>query len=192
MSGVSKTIVVEGSPEDLATAARKKAREGREIEKKFAALYYGRRGRKYRVGKEIFTATYRALPLTRIEVIKHGVAASAVEGIASAMGAGQEVVIRSLGIPKSTFARKRQQGALLEKEQSELVVGLAKLIGQVEVLIEEQGDPTGFDAAKWFQRWADEPVPALGGRKPRELLDTKEGQQLVGTVLETIRAGAYA
>ena len=160
--------------------------------KKVLTEVFGYSLKKHRLHGRTFAQVYRAQPLARIEVIKRGVAATAVDGIASAMGSPQETVIRNLGISKSTLARKRQQRAPLEKEQSELVVGLAKLIGQVAALVEEQGDSTGFDAAKWFHRWAEEPVPALGGRKPEELLDTKEGQQVVANLLETIRAGAYS
>ena len=69
--------------------------------------------------------------------------------------------------------------------------GLATLIGQVEALVAEQGAPAGFDAARWFREWMKQPVPALGGRRPVELLDTREGQQIVSGLLEAIRAGAY-
>ena len=139
----------------------------------------------------IFGDAYRARPFERIEIIKRGVAPATVDDIASAMGAGQETVMRRLGIAKSTLARKRQQGTPLEKDASELVMGLATLIGQVETLVSEQGVTEGFDAAKWFHKWAEEPVPALGGKKPAELLDTKEGQHVVAGLLEAIRAGAY-
>lgn len=138
-----------------------------------------------------FEKIYRASPIDRVEIIKHGVAPGAVGDIADAMGAPKEVLIRNLGIPKSTWARKQAQQAPLEQNASEKVVGLATLIGQVETLVREQGRPEGFDAAKWFHQWIDEPVPALGGRKPAELLDTKEGQQIVSGLLDAIRAGAY-
>jgi putative toxin-antitoxin system antitoxin component (TIGR02293 family) len=149
----------------------------------------GRRRRP--VGREGFTAAYRAAPLERIDLIKRGVAAGTVVDLADAMGAASEAVIRSLGISRSTWARRRQQGAALEKEASERVVGLIALIGQVQDLVEEQGNPEGFDAAKWFYHWAEQPVPALGGRRPVELLDTKEGQQVVASLLASVRAGAY-
>jgi putative toxin-antitoxin system antitoxin component (TIGR02293 family) len=147
----------------------------------------GRSGlRKLRFGE-----VYRAGALERVELIKAGVAPAAVDDIAQAMGAPQETVIRNLGIPKSTWARKRAQHAPLESHASEKVVGLAALIGQVETLAEEQGAPAGFDAAKWFRDWMRQPVPALGGRRPVELLDTREGQRIVSELLDAIRAGAY-
>jgi putative toxin-antitoxin system antitoxin component (TIGR02293 family) len=138
-----------------------------------------------------FRELYRAAPLERVRLIKAGVAPGAVGEIAEAMGAAQDAVVRELGIPKSTWARKRARHAPLEEAASEKVIGLATLIGQVEALVAEQGAPAGFDAARWFREWMKQPVPALGGRKPVELLDTREGQQIVSGLLEAIRAGAY-
>jgi putative toxin-antitoxin system antitoxin component (TIGR02293 family) len=138
-----------------------------------------------------FGEVYRAAPMERVKLIKAGVAPDAVGDIAEAMGAPQEAVIRDLGIARSTWARKRAQHAPLEQNASEKVIGLAALIGQVETLVEEQGAPAGFDAAKWFRDWMRQPVPALGGRRPVELLDTREGQQIVSNLLDAIRAGAY-
>ena len=49
---------------------------------------------------------------------------------------------------------------------------MAKLIGQVQAMIEESGDAEGFEAADWFARWLEGPLPAFGGQRPTELLDT--------------------
>jgi uncharacterized protein (DUF2384 family) len=69
---------------------------------------------------------------------------------------------------------------------------MAKLVGQLEAIVEESGEPEGFDAAAWMSRWLREPVPALGGARPIELMDTMEGQALVSAVLSQIQSGAYA
>jgi putative toxin-antitoxin system antitoxin component (TIGR02293 family) len=149
----------------------------------------GRKKSGLRAGR--FGEVYRAPAMERVKLIKAGVAPDTVGDIAQAMGAPQEAVIRDLGIARSTWARKRAQHAPLEQNASEKVIGLATLIGQVETLVEEQGAPEGFDAAKWFRDWMRQPVPALGGRRPVELLDTREGQQIVSNLLDAIRAGAY-
>jgi putative toxin-antitoxin system antitoxin component (TIGR02293 family) len=182
-----------GVPRKLPSVVKPEQQSRLAASGQFKTLYaFTVTGRKRKaVGPRGFTAAYRAGPLERIDVIKRGIAPATVVDIADAMGAAYEAVIRSLGISKSTLARKRQQGAALEKEASERVMGLLALIGQVQTLVEEQGRPQGFDAAKWFHNWAEQPVPALGGKKPAELLDTKEGQQVVSSLLESMRAGAY-
>ncbi|MFL9875830.1 MbcA/ParS/Xre antitoxin family protein [Paraburkholderia megapolitana] len=42
-------------------------------------------------------------------------------------------------------------------------------------MVAESGDPIGFDARQWLNRWLREPVPALGGRLPVEFLHTLDG-----------------
>jgi uncharacterized protein (DUF2384 family) len=72
------------------------------------------------------------------------------------------------------------------------VIGFAKLVGQVQTLVNESGDPESFDAARWLAQWLERPMPALGGRPPAEYMDTAEGQQIVAGLLERTRGGAYA
>jgi uncharacterized protein (DUF2384 family) len=72
---------------------------------------------------------------------------------------------------------------------------MAKLIGQVETMLEESGDPElmkDFDAARWLTHWMEEPVPALGGASPSEYMDTIEGQEMISKLLATMQTGAYA
>ena len=52
--------------------------------------------------------------------------------------------------------------------------------------------PDDFDAARWFARWMADPVPALGGVAPQELLDTADGREAVSTLLYQMKSGVYA
>lgn len=67
----------------------------------------------------------------------------------------------------------------------------ARLLGQVETMVSESGDPDGFDAAAWLSRWLNEPLPAFGGRCPAVFLETTEGQELVAVTLSCMQSGAY-
>ena len=69
---------------------------------------------------------------------------------------------------------------------------LVKLVGQIEAMVEESGNPDRFDAPEWLSRWLREPLPALGGDKPINLLDTMEGQALVSRALAQMQTCAYA
>jgi uncharacterized protein (DUF2384 family) len=76
-------------------------------------------------------------------------------------------------------------------EESEQVIGFAKLVHQVEAMIQDSGDPSNFNARAWLARWLVEPLPAFGGARPIELMDTVEGQDLVSAALAKIQSGAY-
>lgn len=70
--------------------------------------------------------------------------------------------------------------------------GVASLIGQVQTMIEESGNPEGFNAAEWVARWIDRPLPALGGQRPAELMDTSDGRVLVSNIVARMQSGAYS
>jgi uncharacterized protein (DUF2384 family) len=59
-------------------------------------------------------------------------------------------------------------------------------------MVQDSGNPKGFDLAAWISRWLNDPVPALAGARPIDLLDTMEGQALVSTTLAQLQSGAYA
>ena len=80
----------------------------------------------------------------------------------------------------------------LSPEDSEKVVGVAKLIGQVEEMVRQSGDMKDFDAPRWLAAWLQQAVPALGGARPIDLLDTLEGQAMISRLLSQIESGAYA
>jgi putative toxin-antitoxin system antitoxin component (TIGR02293 family) len=102
------------------------------------------------------------------------------------------VVLEALDLPIATFNRKVKANERLSKAESERVVGFARLVGQFEAMIEEAGDPRGFDARSWLSRWLTEPLPALGAVKPINFLDTMEGQALISRTLAQVASGAYA
>ena len=52
-------------------------------------------------------------------------------------------------------------------------------------------DAATFDTARWLGGWIRKPQPALGGRRPEELLDTPTGQAAVMRVLGAMESGAF-
>lgn len=68
----------------------------------------------------------------------------------------------------------------------------AKLAEQLAALVQESGNPEGFDAAAWISRWLNDPVPALGGARPIDLMGTAEGRSQVSMTLAQMQGGAYA
>lgn len=139
-----------------------------------------------------YVRLYRAAPTERISVIRAGVPASAVKRFGAELHLDQQVMFGALNLKTATVNRKAARNEALSIEDSERVVGLVKLVGQIEAMVEESGDPEGFDAPEWLSRWLREPLPALGGDRPINLLDTMEGQALVSRALAQMQSGAFA
>ncbi len=141
--------------------------------------------------KHSYLSVYRASPLERISWIKKGIPAVEAKRLFVDLPIGQGVGFKALNLPIATVNKKAKQGETLSREESERVVGFARLVGQLEAIIQESGDPTGFDARAWMARWLTEPLPALGGVRPVDLIDTMEGQGLVSSALAMLQSGAY-
>lgn len=145
-----------------------------------------------RFGPTGFADIYSAQPTERIKLIRDGVPANYVILISKSMGVTKESLFTTLRLPRATIDRKVSNNQALPPEQGERVIGMAKLVGQVQVMVEQSGNPAGFDAAKWVARWMEEPSPALRGEKPATYMDTVEGQELVSNLLARMQSGAYA
>jgi putative toxin-antitoxin system antitoxin component (TIGR02293 family) len=139
-----------------------------------------------------YLTLYKAAPLDRIKRVKAGVSAAEAKEILSDLAIPSGRIADILGIPVSTLNRKSKVAQKLSTDEGERVLGLAKLVGQVQAMVEDSGDPKGFDARVWTAHWLNEPLPALGGARPVDLMDTMEGQGLVSDTLARIQSGAYA
>lgn len=131
-------------------------------------------------------------PQARINLIRQGIPAATVGHLSARMGLSKETLLASLGLPRATISRKEKDAATLSKDESERVLGFETLIDQVQTMVDESGDPSGFDAARWLAGWITKPLPALGGATPASYMDTFEGQRLVASVLAMAQSGAYA
>lgn len=139
-----------------------------------------------------FAKIFRADAMTYVLFIKHGVPARTVDVMAKKMDISKEKLVHTLGFVRTTVNRKASEDKKLTSDESARVLGMARLVGQVQAMVEESGDPQGFDAAKWVARWLDRPLPALGGRVPGELMDTVDGQAMLSNLLRRMQHGVYA
>lgn len=139
-----------------------------------------------------YLAVFRASPLERISMIKRGVRATDAKHVIADLAIAQGAALRALNLSQATVNKKAKQGQKLSPDESERVIGLARLVGQVQAIVQESGTAQGFDATTWMSRWLNEPLPALGGVRPIDLMDTMEGQGVVSTALAQVQSGAYA
>lgn len=139
-----------------------------------------------------FVSIYTAAPMERVDLIKAGIDAELASVLAKALNIRREQLIDDLGFARATIARKARNKEKLSTEQTERIVGLIKLIGQAETMVAESGNPEGFNAAQWVGGWIQQPNPALGKRRPADLMDTVQGQEIVSNLLLRMQTGAYA
>lgn len=141
---------------------------------------------------KLFKAYYVTDRLTIRDSIRQGVPARNIGMLANVLELPSLRIAGALGIPESTVRRKVRENAQLAPDQTERLLGLQRLIGQVQAMVEESGNPEDFDAASWTRKWLDEPHPALGGARPIDYLDTMTGQQILADLLSRNVTGAYA
>lgn len=138
-----------------------------------------------------FIVWYKMDFADKIHFIRLGVPAKCVGELSSVMDMPKEALMDSLGLSRATINRKVQRDQPLSPEESERVMGIQALIGQVQAMVDPEIAPE-FNAAKWLATWLAAPLPALGGATPASFLDTVEGQKYVGNLLEMAQSGAYA
>jgi len=127
-----------------------------------------------------------------IQVVRLGVPAKLIDAMADDMGVSRSRILGWIKMPEATAKRKIKNGELLDTAWSERVLALASLIGRVQRMVEESGNPTGFDAPAWLGGWLSDPNPAFGGVPPGGYMDTEKGSALVSQILLQMQSGAYA
>jgi putative toxin-antitoxin system antitoxin component (TIGR02293 family) len=120
-------------------------------------------------------------PLAQIETIRQGIATQVFEQIASAIGVGKETLAHKLNINAQTL-RKRKSRMLSadEAEKSLRVARVFALAGEV------------LGSGEKARQWINDQIPALGGKRPLDLLDTDVGAQEVMNLLQSLKWGMYA
>jgi putative toxin-antitoxin system antitoxin component (TIGR02293 family) len=98
-----------------------------------------------------------------------------------------------VGVPKATAERKAAAGEMLSGHSGQAAIGMARLLGIAQAIVADSTSPQArnFDSAKWLGQWLERPQPALGGRKPGDLVDTPTGIEIVARLLGAIESGAY-
>lgn len=135
---------------------------------------------------------YRQSPVEVIALVRQGVPAERLIEIGACLHRSKEWLFRTLKLPRSTMDHKIRQHERLSPDHSERVVGLERLIGQVQAMVEDSDATADFSAGRWVGQWLDRPVPVLGGAKPADFMDTLQGQALVSRLLAQSQAGVFA
>lgn len=133
-----------------------------------------------------------ATPMELVHVERRGVDGRLLKDMARQMDIPMSRLFSMVGVPKATAEKKASANEVITGAGGQATLGMVRLLGIVQSIVENStADVRNFDAAKWLGQWIERPQPALGGKRPSELLDTPTGIEVVGRVLGTIESGAY-
>ena len=133
-----------------------------------------------------------ATTMDLVTIERQGVPAALFEFLARRLSVSLADIFRITGAPRSTALRKISQGARLDGAPGQAALGMTRLLAKAQELAAQSTHPDAatFDTARWLGEWIRKPQPALGGRRPEELLDTPTGQAAVMRVLGAMESGA--
>lgn len=122
-------------------------------------------------------------PLRSAELARRGITAREFQRIVERSPLGIAEWGHALDLSERTLQRFRTSGEKLGRTYTDRVVQLANLM--------EHGQAVFGDAAR-FQHWFERPNIALGGARPKDLIDTSFGTGLVNDELGRIEHGLFA
>ncbi|MCB8994155.1 MAG: DUF2384 domain-containing protein [Bacteroidales bacterium] len=122
--------------------------------------------------------------MERVEIIRRGVPYDSIEVISKRLNRPVKSLLSIVGLPQTTYNKKKSEHSLLDSRDSELIVLMTELIDYgLEVFNHEE---------EKFQRWLKKSNISLGGNSPESLLDTTTGIDEVKFCLNRIEFGNYA
>lgn len=116
------------------------------------------------------------------EAIRSGLPFATLEALIQKLQLNISEAAEVLRIPARTMARRKREKRL-PPDESDRVLRLARVYAHASEVFETEDDATG-----WFK----DPISALGGKRPLDLLDTDIGVQKVDAVLTRIQHGVYS
>lgn len=122
--------------------------------------------------------------MERVEVIRQGVPYRTIEGISERLNRPVKSILSIIGIPQTTYNKKKSEHSLLDSRETELIVLLTELIDYGIFVFNNEEEK--------FQRWLKKPNLSLGGNSPDSLLDTATGIDEVNNCLNRIEYGNFA
>ena len=143
-------------------------------------------------GRASLIVLYMMDPMERVSLVRAGIPSALLVRLSERMAISKEQLYATIGVPRATANRKLREHKPLSPQESERLLGVARLVGQVEAMVRDSGNPERFDAARWVAGWLQTPQAALGGQRPADLMDTAEGRELVSDLLARMLSGAYA
>lgn len=122
--------------------------------------------------------------MERVSLIRSGLPYESIEVISKRADLSVKHLLLMLGVPQTTYNKRKRDQQVLSGRDSELVLILTELLDLgLEVFNNEPAK---------FQRWLKKPNVSLGGLKPKNLFDSVTGIQEVRNCLNRLEFGNMA
>lgn len=122
--------------------------------------------------------------MERVGLIRKGLSYESIEFISKKANISVKRVLEILGIPQTTYNKKKRNHDLLSGRDSEVILHLAELLDFGLSVFNEEKEK--------FQRWLKKPNSSLGGNSPESLFDSLTGIQEVKNSLNRLEYGNMA
>ncbi|QBL08746.1 DUF2384 domain-containing protein [Rheinheimera sp. D18] len=116
-------------------------------------------------------------------MVRTGFSVDLLTNIANIIGFRLALVARSIGIPSKTLARRRKHG-LFNSEESGRIFCLIQVTDRVTSLFEGDRKSAG--------QWMQTSIPALGQKKPIEMLETTADTLAVLNLITRLEFGVHS
>ncbi|RPI44883.1 MAG: DUF2384 domain-containing protein [Bacteroidetes bacterium] len=122
--------------------------------------------------------------MDRVNIIREGLPYESIEHISKRSDLPVKKVLNLLGVPQTTYNKKKRGNELLDGRDSEIILVLTELLDfGLEVFNHE---------IEKFHRWLRKPNVSLGGVAPESLFDSLTGIQEVRNSLNRLEFGHLA
>lgn len=122
--------------------------------------------------------------MERVSIIRKGIPYDSIEVISKRLNRPVKSILSLVGLPQTTYNKKKSEHLLLDSRDSELILLITELIDYgIEVFNKEE---------EKFQRWLKKSNLSLGGNSPESMLDTLTGIDEVKFCLNRLEFGNFA
>ena len=138
-------------------------------------------------------AVVGATPMEIIAIERQGVPGRFIEDLSKQMALPTSRMFSILGVSKAKVKKKVAAGENIDGCAGQSALRMIKLLGIAQDLVNNSTalEAKNFDSTQWLGQWIERPQPALGGRKPADLIDTPTGVEIVARLLGSIESGTY-
>ena len=122
--------------------------------------------------------------MERVGLIRKGLPYESIDAISKRIDLPIKHILSLLGVPQTTYNKKKREHEVLSGRDSEVILLLIELMDfGIEVFNNE---------TEKFHRWLKKPNASLGGMKPESLFDSVTGIQEVKDSLNRLEYGNMA